>query len=302
VTAARSVATLAVAAALAAGAPRAQGRPLPDFAALYDAVRRNLAKSERLAHLYSFKERRTDVHTNPFGKIGTGGTRFFEVYPSPNRQLTYRRLMARDGVPVNAAQLAEQDRQYKARVAEVERRLAEDEKRQRKRREDDVAAARRRGQSMIDDVVDTFQFKLDGRVLRDGVPAIVVSFSPKPGARPATREGRVAQKFAGMVWIDEAALEVMRVEARAIDDISFGSGIVARLSDGATATMVRRRIDEDVWMPTELRLRGRGRAAVVRRLVMDFAVDWFDYRQLPGDSPAPFLDPRIESQAGRGPQ
>ena len=30
-------------------------------------------------------------------------------------------------------------------------------------------------------------------------------------------------------------------------------------------------------MPTELTLSGRGRAALVRRLVVDYSIEWFDY-------------------------
>jgi hypothetical protein len=58
--------------------------------------------------------------------------------------------------------------------------------------------------------------------------------------------------------------------------------------------LVRKPIDDEVWMPTELRLKGEGRAALVRRLVIDYAVEWFDYRRLPGGSATPFLDSRIQ--------
>lgn len=50
------------------------------------------------------------------------------------------------------------------------------------------------------------------------------------------------------------------------------------------ATLVRRPVEGGVWMPTEVRLSGRGRAAVVRKLVINYAVDWFDYQRLPDDS------------------
>lgn len=275
---------------------------LPDFDQLYARVRENLAKSERIAYLYAFKERRTDVHTNPFGRIGTGGTRLYEVYPSPNPELTYRRLVARNGAPVSASELAEQDGEYTARVAAARRKTPARPEEERARRAEDATRARRRGQTMVDDVVDTLQFKLEGRGSHAGVPAIVVSFSPRPGARPRTREGRMAQKFIGTVWVHEAAFEVMRVEAKSIDDISFGYGVVARLSEGTIATMTRAAVDGGVWMPIEIRLRGSGRAAVVRRLVMDFVMEWFDYRRLRGDSAAPFLDSRIEGQSGGSPQ
>jgi hypothetical protein len=269
-----------------------QQQPLPEFDALYKAVRENLARAQRSVHLYAFKERRTELHTNPFGKLGTGGTRLSDVYPSATPRLTYRRVIQRNGMPVSAGELMEQDNAYRERVAEMQRRPRT------------VAQTpQQRGERMINDVVDTLQFTLEGRGIRDGVQTIVIRFAPKPNTNPVTREGRMAQKFAGTVWIDEAQAEVMRVEARTVDELSFGYGMVARLGEGTTALMVRRPIDKDIWMPTEIRLNGRGRAALgIRRLVIDFVVEWFDYRRLPVDSLAPFLDPRVHRQAGSGPQ
>ena len=135
----------------------------------------------------------------------------------------------------------------------------------------------------------------------EGVPAVVVSFAPKPGARPDTREGRAAQSFAGTIWVHEAAAEVMRVEAKSVDDISFGFGLVARLGTGTEATLARRPVDQGLWMPARLTLNGRGRAAVFRTLVVDFVVDWFDYHRLEGDSASPFLDSRVQRQPAGGP-
>jgi len=298
----RAAAFMMAAAIVCGGAGAQDARPLPVPDILYRAAQENLARAERVAHLYAFKERRTDVHTNPFGRIGTGGTRVFDVYPSATRQLTYRRLIERNGVAVAEQELAEQDREYRARAADVRRRLAAENPDEGQRREADLARVRQRAQRRVDAVVDTLRFHVEGRAVYQGVPAIVVSFTPRPDARPDTREGRTAQKFAGTVWIDEAAAEVMRVEARSIDDISFGFGLVARLGEGTEATLTRRPVERDLWMPTQLTLKGRGRAAVVRTLVIDFAVDWFDYRRLEGDSTTPFPDARVQGQPGSGPQ
>jgi hypothetical protein len=270
-----------------------QAKPLPDFDTIRKTARENLARAQRLDHLYTFKERRTDLHTNVFGRLGTGGIRLSEVYPSPTPRLTYRRVIERDGMPVSEAELAQQDRAYRERVADAQNRPPATPS----------AAARQRGERMITDVVDALQFTLEGRAMRDGVQTIVVTFTPNPNARPVTREGRIAQKFAGTVWIQESDLEVMRVEAKAVDDLSFGYGLVARLGEGTTAVLVRKPVGDDIWLPTELRLNGRGRAAFgLRRLVIDFVVEWFDYRRLPFESTAPFLDPRIHGQAGGRPQ
>jgi hypothetical protein len=273
--------------------PAQESRSLPDAESLYKAVRGNLARAEREVYRYAFKERRTDIHTNPFGKIGTGGTRVLEVYPSPTPRLTYRRVVERDGMRISAADLAEQDRQYRLRVAEVRRRASQESSSERRTREEEIERARQRGQRRIDDVVDTLEFKVDSRVMFNGVPAILITFAPRPGAKPSTREGKIAQKFAGTVWVDGAASEVMQVEAKSIDVVSYGFGMVVRVSEGATATLTRQPVEGGIWMPTKLTLAGHGRAAVVRRFVIDVVNEWFDYRRLPGDSSTPFLDNQI---------
>jgi hypothetical protein len=270
----RLIAVVLAVVSIVAGAVRAQDtRPLPVPETLYRVVRENLVRAERVAHLYAYRERRTDVHMNPFGRVGTGGTRMFDVYPSSPRALTYRRLIERNEVPLSTVELAAQDREYRRRVADIRRQLAARRAEERQRQDDDATGARERRQRRIEDVVDALRFNLEGRTVYEGVQALMVSFAPKPGAKPETREGRMAVNFQGTIWIDEAAAEVMHVEGTSIDDITFGFGLAARVGKGATASITRRPLAEDLWMPTQLRLNGRGRAAVFRALVLDFAVD-----------------------------
>ena len=282
---------------------RAQdNRPLPAPEALYKAVRANLVRAENVAHLYAYKERRTDVHTNPFGRIGTGGTKLYDVYPSPVRQLNYRRLIARDGVPLTHAELTEQDSRYRERVAQRQREQAARVDEDVRQREADEVRGRERRRRRVEDIVNVLQFTLEGRTVYEGVPAFIVSFVPKPDAKPATREGHTAVNFHGKIWIGEATSEVMQVEATSIADISFGYGLVARLGKGAQASMTRRQVAGDLWMPTRIAISGRGRALMFRTLVLDFELDWFDYRRLPGDSATPFLDSGVQRQSSRRPQ
>lgn len=290
--------------AVAAGTfPRAQeSRPLPSQETLFKAVQDNLIRAERIDYQYAFRERRTDIHTNVFGKLGTGGYTVSDVYPSATATLTYRRTIERNGVALSAKELAEQDSAYRKHASEVLQRLAAEEPDAKRRGEAEGERAAQRGQRRIADVINALQFKVQGRAVHEGVSAIVVTFTPNPRAMPETRQGRIAQKFGGTAWIDEAAMEVMRLEAKAIDDISFGYGLIARLGAGTVATATRRRIDGDLWLPTQLTIKGRGRAAVFRPLVIDFKADWFDYRKLEGNSLTPFTDARVEGEPGSRPQ
>ena len=273
----------------ASAAQDAVPEPLVDEA-FFDEVRERLAEAFRLDDFYAYRESRTEINTNPFGRIGTGDVELYEVYPSPMRGLTYRRLVAENGVALSDEELATQDRDYHERVADVRRRLAEDaaetaqatpEERAEAevRRAEALERSRKRAREQINDVVNAMQFSVKRREMFEGRPAIVVTFGPHPGADPQTRRGDLARKFAGTAWIDEAAREVRYVEATSVDSISFGLGLAARISDGAAATMRREQIDDGVWMLTSVTLTGSGRALLfLRGFSIDYSVRWFDYR------------------------
>jgi hypothetical protein len=214
-------------------------------------VRVNLAKSEDEQNRFAYKERRTDLDLNPFGRIGTAGVRVVAVTPIEDGKAVTRQLIERDGKPVSDS-------------APSRREIRKTE----------------RGKSVVDDVAAMLDVKIDRRERFESRDAIVLTFKPKRDATPRTREGRLARDFAGEIWIDELAREVVRVDARAIDDLTFGYGVFARLNEGATVTVRRQRIDENLWLPVSIRFNGEGRALLFRKLKIDFALDWFDYRKV----------------------
>jgi hypothetical protein len=228
----------------------AQGpRPLPDRDALFKATQENLARAAREQGRYAYKERRTELHTNPFGRLGTDGVVVYDVTPGPEPGVVYRTLIERDGVKVSNAKPERQE-----------------------------SRERRQSRSSMDDVVATLNFTIDRREVRDGREMIVVNFAAKPDARPQTREGRLAELFTGSIYVDEAAREVRRVEGMATDSISFGFGVIARLNEGTRVTLVRDEVEGGIFLPTSIRFNGQGRAVLFRRLNVDLAIDWYDYR------------------------
>src|SRR5687767_9960331 len=208
-----------------------QPRPLPDEEAFFAAARENLARANREQNRYAYKERRTELHMNPFGRLGTGEVRLYEVTPAPEPSVYFRRLLERDGKPVADSKPERQQRRM-----------------------------RTQGPSAVDDTVATLRFAIDRREMRNGRDHIVVRFEPRPGADPKTREGRMARSFKGTIWVDEMLREVTRVEAVAIDDISYGFGLIARLNEGTVVTLTRERVDDTIWLPTSMHFKGNGRA------------------------------------------
>lgn len=236
-------------AALAQGA-----RPLPDQDSFVKATRDNLLRSQREQFNYAYKERRTEFNVNPFGRIGTGGIEGWEVTPIENGTVILRKLVERDGKRVHDG--------------EVDRIKVKEERRREGRR------------TAMEDVVAMLTFKMDRREPIHGRDAIVFTFTPRPEAEPQTREGRIAKAFMGSVWVDEGAREVIRIDAKAVDTISFGLGLIARLNEGTTVTLHRQPIESGIWLPTSIRFAGEGRALVLRKLNVDQRIEWSEYRKV----------------------
>ena len=156
---------LIAAALLVQAATANDARPLPDPTPFLDAVRSNLARSQDAQKRFAYKERRTDLDLNPFGHIGTGGTRVVEVTPIAGSTAVNRRVLERDGVPVaNSAPVRRESRMPE------------------------------QGRAVVDDVAAMLDVRIDHRDTLDGRDAIVVTFKPRKDANPRTREGRLARE------------------------------------------------------------------------------------------------------------
>jgi hypothetical protein len=234
----------------AAGGAR-DTRPLPDAQTFLTAVRENLARSQDAQKYFAYKERRTDLDLNPFGHVGMGGTRVIQVMPTGDGATYTRLLIERDGKPVTTSVPSLRHTPPQAQ-----------------------------GKTVVEDVAAALDVSMDHREVVDGHDMVVLAFKPLASAKPNTREGKLVKNFKGHIWIDEEAREVTRIDAVAINDINIGLGVVGWLNEGASATVRRQRIDGDVWLPVSVRFTGEGRELLFRKLVLDFAVDWFDYKKV----------------------
>src|SRR5215207_5331297 len=88
-------------------------RPLPQADPFFAAARENLVRANREQNRYAYKERRAELHMNPFGRLGTGEARLYDVTPGPEPSVYFRRLLERDGKPVPDSKPERQQRRMR---------------------------------------------------------------------------------------------------------------------------------------------------------------------------------------------
>lgn len=253
--------------------------PLPGTAELAREVKAGLRTDEELLRQYTFRERRRDVNVSKLGKVHFGPWREFEVYPSEVPGATYKRLVSVNGVPLPAADLERRDAQHRKVVIDTLEQIRVETPAQRKKRLARLARERQEEQAVIDDVFAVFEIAIVGREVLDGRPAIVTSLTPRKNAKTKSDAGRFLRKVRGKAWVNEADRQVVRVEMIAIEDITFGLGLLARMQKGSTIMFRRTRVNDEIWLPAEAQYKIVGKTLVFRKFSLASTTQFSDYRK-----------------------
>jgi len=249
--------------------------PLPDSTSFLAEVKARLRTDRALQAQYTFLERREEIEVSKLGKVKEGSVKEYEVYPSVVPGNTYKRLIKIDGRPIDPAVLAKNDEKHrKDAVAEANESPAA-----RQKREQENAKLRAEERQVIEDIFALYDIRLVGRETVNGYPTIVASLEPRRKYVPKTDDARVIKKFRVRAWVHETDYQVVKINAEAIDDLTFGWGIIGRLHKGARAVFERTKVNDEVWLPARVRLTGTGRAALFRRFSIDSETEWFDYKK-----------------------
>ena len=275
-----------VLAVLLASAPPAQERPLPDFNTFAAEVKKHLATDEERQSGYVFNERRVEQKVNGAGRVTGESVKVYEVYPGLPGEDRYRRLIEEDGRPTPPDRLAQQDTTRRKKAEEYARKQAVASERQKDAREQDKA--RQEYSAAVEDIFRIYDIQMLRREPIEGIDTILATLTPKPGARPQTGDGKVMRHFKARAWISESDYELVRVEIEAIDTLSFGLGLFARVHKGTVATYQRRKVNGETWLPAEVTWTASGRVLLLRRLRLRGVSEFSNYRRYSVDTRTTF--------------
>jgi hypothetical protein len=282
---------LLCAAAWASAAPQ-DSRPLPEAGPFLEQVRQHLRTDRALLSQYTFIEKETERRVDGRGKVTKEETTIAEVYPSPEEEEAYRRVLVVNGAPVKPEELEKKDRQRREQVLEREgkrQRESEDDHRKRLAKE---AEERRKEQETTDEILRIFDVRLLARETIGGRPAILCNVTPRADYKPRTGNGKILKKFAGRAWFDETDHEMVRAEVESIDDLTFGFGVLARLHKGTRFQFQRTKVNDEVWLPAEVRYWVSARIALLKRVRVEGLSTYSDYRKFSVGTSTTFGPPK----------
>ena len=270
---------------VAAATPSTQERPLPDLEPFLKEVRARLETDASRQLGYSYLETRRRPSIDGKGRRRDEPVTVLESYPGrPGEQERWERVIERDGKRVPDVELQKADEDRRKKAERVARTLTEQSPAEKARVERERAADRRERAQMVDDVFVVYDIAMLGRERIEGHDTIAFSLGPRPASKPRTREGRMLKLFRARAWVSESDFELARLDVEAIDTVSLGLGLLARVHKGTTASFTRRKVNDEAWLPARAEYEVSARVLLLKRIREGGLYEFSNYRKFTVDT------------------
>jgi hypothetical protein len=237
--------------------PELDPRSLPDIPKLLRDVNRNQRALEKIRKLYTCHLSEKEDKLDSAGTVKSTSVKEYDVFYVGDDQV--RHLLAKDGKPLEPAEQKKEDDRFNKEFDKLKKKqaeLANDPKKQAKIEEEDEA--------QISDILRAERITNPRREIYRGKEVIAFDFSGNPDYKARKSVDRMIQKLSGVLWVDEQAREIARLEARVEDSVKLGAGVLASVHPGTTFIVEQERINEEVWMPSFTELHVDARIVLVK--------------------------------------
>jgi hypothetical protein len=246
-------------------------RPLPDIPTLLLDIQKNQTALEDLRKDYTCHLSEEEDKTDSNGNVKSRELKDYDVFYIGDEQALH--LLAKDGKPLEGDEKQKEDDRFNKKYDELKKKQAElatDPKKRAKKEEQDEAE--------ISDFLRAETFTNPRRVIFRGQEVIAFDFAGNPHYKPKKEIDRIIQKLVGVMWVDEQAREIVRLEAHFAEAVKVGGGLLASLQKGSNFVFEQEKINGEVWLPSYAEFHFAGRIVFVK--LKQNAIDHYsDYKK-----------------------
>jgi hypothetical protein len=235
-------------------------------------VAKNYRSNYNLERDYTFIRRDIEHNVDGSGQIKSTDTKTFEVLQIYGEQVW--RLIEKNDKPLDSKEAAKEDEKIQ-KIIDKHKNESEEEHRKYEERQ---AKARDEERKFVSEVADTYDFTLVGTEVVDGREAWVIDGQPRPGFEPNEKDAKFLSKFRGRMWIDQADLQLAKLDVEAIDTASVG-WVLARIHKGTRFDFERTRMTDEIWLPRHLSYKLDARVALFKGYKVEGDSTFRDYKK-----------------------
>jgi hypothetical protein len=269
--------------------PKKSQVQLPDLKALFQEIDQNQKAIDKLKENYAGTRSEEETEFDKTGKISKRELRESTFFYLDGHEIST--LVNKDGKPLTEEEQKKENEKVRKEIQDIEKRDAKKEEKEEKAKEQG------KDKKEDDDVgIETFlracQFVNPRRERFRGQDVLVFDFEPNPDFKPRKLAEKVVHELAGVIWIDEKAHDVARLEAYFVGDFRFGGGVLANLQKGTSFVFEQAFINNEVWLPTYEEAHVGVRVLLVKAFKVNEVTRYSDYKRFNIDSVAAIGKPK----------
>ena len=277
--------------------PKKSQVQLPDLKALFKEIDENQKAIDKIKENYTGARAEEETEFESDGRVKKRETREDTFFYLNGEEIST--LVKKDGKSLSAEEQKKENERVQKRIEQVQKRHAKKEAKEEKAKEEG------RNDAGDDPGIEVFlracQFVNPRRERFRGQDVLVFDFEPNPEFKPHKLVEKVAQKLAGVVWIDEKAHDVARLEAYFVGDIKIGGGLLANLQKGTSFVFEQAFVNHEVWLPTYEEAHVGVRVLLVKGIKVNAVTRYSDYKKFNVETLSTIAKPKGAADAPADP-
>jgi len=196
----------------------------------------------------------------------------------PGREDRFQEFSGREGKQLSESEQKKENEQTQKRIEEVQKQTKKKEAKAEKAKEEGKDE-KEKDEPGIEVFLRTSQFVNPRRERFRGQDVLVFDFEPNPEYKPKNLVERLVKELAGVVWVDEKANDVARLEAYFVGDFHLGGGILASVQKGTSFVFEQAYLNNEVWLPTYEEAHVGARVLLVKGFKLNEITRYSDYKR-----------------------
>jgi hypothetical protein len=273
---------------------------LPDLKALFKEIDDNQKAIDKLKENYAGSQSEEETEFEGDGKVKKHEFNEYTFFYLNGDEITT--LVKKDGKPLSEAEQKKENEKTQKRIEEQQKRAAKKEaKEEKEEKAKEEGKSDEKDEPGIEIFLRACQFVNPRRERFRGQDVLVFDFEPNPEFKPHKLVEKVVQKLAGVVWVDEKAHDVARLEAYFTGDMKIGAGLLANLQKGTSFVFEQSFVNSEVWLPTYMEAHVGVRFLLVKGIKANIVTRYWDYRRFNVETLSTIAKPKGASDAPSDP-
>jgi hypothetical protein len=271
---------------------------LPDLKALFKEILENQKAVDKLKENYAGTRTVEETEYDKAGKATKREAHEYTFFYLDGHPIST--LVKKNGAPLSEDEQKKENEKTQKRIEEHQNRHAKKEAKEEKAKETGKEK-KEKGDVSIETFLRACQFVNPRRERFRGQDVLVFDFEPNPDFKPHDVIEKVIQKLAGVIWIDEKAHDVVRLEAYFVGDFKYGGGLIANVHKGTSFAFEQAFINNEVWLPTYEEAHVGLRVLMLKGIKINEVTRYSDYRKFNVESLGVIGKPKAVTEAPSDP-